>query len=207
MPVEEVAVGGVRLRLGRPADPESLLREEAFADESLLPYWAELWPSGRLLAEWVAKSPSVPGRRVLELGAGLGLPSLVAAARGAEVVANDWSAPAVRCLRANAARNGLALRVLRADWGQPEALLASTPFDLVLAADVLYERRAVRQLLTLVPKLLGNRAELWLADPGRPRTPEFLAALAARGFASRCVVRRREVSVLTLSARGAEPRA
>ena len=73
---EPVAVGGVSLDLLRPSSPEELLSEEAFADDEFLPYWAELWPAARALA---AALPEVPGLRVIELGAGLGVPSLVAA--------------------------------------------------------------------------------------------------------------------------------
>ena len=67
--------------LARPASPEALLDEDAFAQDEFMPYWAELWPGGLALAE--ALPADLTGIRVVELGCGLGVPSLVAAARGA----------------------------------------------------------------------------------------------------------------------------
>ena len=75
-------MGEVELSLLRPVSPDALLDEEAFARDEFLPYWAELWPAATALA---AALPDVAGLRVVELGCGLGLPSLVAAARGADV--------------------------------------------------------------------------------------------------------------------------
>ncbi len=109
---------------------------------------------------------------MLELGAGLGLPSLAAALRGADVLATDWADDAVALLRANAERNHVRLRVERVRWDEPSLLLTEAPFDLVLAADVLYEERNARQLLELLPQLGG---EILLADPGRPFAKDFLA--------------------------------
>jgi predicted nicotinamide N-methyase len=111
------------------------------------------------------------GARVVELGAGLGLPSLAAALRGGDVVATDWADDAVALLRANAARNHVRLRVERVRWDEPQLLREEAPFDLVLAADVLYEARNAEQLLTLLPQLGG---EVLLADPGRPFAKGFL---------------------------------
>jgi predicted nicotinamide N-methyase len=113
----------------------------------------------------------VNGKRVIELGAGLGLPSLTAALLGADVLATDWADDAVALLRANAERNHLALRVERVRWDEPDELLAQAPFELVLGADLLYEARNATQLLELLPRLGG---EIVLADPGRPFADGFL---------------------------------
>src|SRR5690348_1127018 len=156
---DEIAVAGVRLELLRPLSPEALIDEEAFADDEFLPYWAELWPAARALAEVL---PDVSGLRVVELGCGLGLPSLIAAAKGASVTAVDWSPDAVELLLANAARNGLELRAEVRDWREPWG----ERFDLALAADVLYEQRNVEP----VAALLGALA------------PEALVGLAGRPY-------------------------
>jgi predicted nicotinamide N-methyase len=168
---ETIALGGTTLSLLRPPDPEALISEEAFEREEFLPYWAELWPSGLALAEEVeARGPA--GARVLELGCGLGLPSLAAALGGADVLATDWSPDAVALLRTNAARNAIELAVEEVSWFAPEPLLARAPWDLVLAADVLYERRNVEPLVALLPRLAP---EVLVAEPGRPAAAEFLA--------------------------------
>ena len=154
----------VELSLLRPVSPDALLDEEAFARDEFLPYWAELWPASTALA---AALPAVAGLRVVELGCGLGLPSLVAAARGAEVTATDWAAEAVELLRENAARNGLNVHAEVRDWREPWP----DRFDLALAADVLYERRNVAPLLQRLREL-APVAYVGLA--GRPYEGEFL---------------------------------
>ena len=161
---EVVAVDGRDLRLLRPRDSEALLDEEAFEREEFLPYWAELWPSSLALARAIA-GRALRGARTLELGCGLGLPSIAAALAGGRVLATDWSADAVELTAANAERNGAGLDTLVCSWTEPDPLLAEAPWDLVLASDVLYERRNADLLLELLPRLTG---EVWLADPGRP---------------------------------------
>jgi predicted nicotinamide N-methyase len=173
-----VGIGGRELSLLRPREPDALLSEEAFAHEEFLPYWAELWPSALALARVVGVR-ALRGARVLELGCGLGLPSLAAAAAGGRVVATDWSPDAVAMTARNAERNGLRVEAMVASWTAPEALIAHAPWDLVLASDVLYERRNGEALLPLLPRLIDSRGEIWLADPGRPAAEGFLAAASS----------------------------
>jgi predicted nicotinamide N-methyase len=161
-----VRVGELELALLRPDSPEALIDEEAFERDEFLPYWAELWPAARALA---ATLPEVAGLDVVEIGCGLGLPSLVAAARGAQVIATDWAAEAVELLRRNAMRNGLDLTVERRDWREPWA----ARFDLALAADVLYERRNVEPLVARLRELSPSSL---LGLAGRPYETAFLDA-------------------------------
>jgi predicted nicotinamide N-methyase len=167
---ERIELAGRELTLLRPPSADDLIDEDAFDEDEFLPYWAELWPSGLDLARVVA-GLDVAGDRVLELGAGLGLPSLAAALRGAEVLATDWADEAVALLRENAARNGIALRAERVRWDEPELVVREAPWDLVLGADVLYEERNAHQLLELLPRLGGD---VLIAEPGRPFARSFL---------------------------------
>lgn len=156
---ERLTVSGVELTLLRPAAPDALIDEEAFAEDEFLPYWAELWPAALALAEAL---PDVEGLRVVELGCGLGVPSLIAAARGADVTAVDWADDAVELLQRNAAANGLELRAERRDWREPW----TERFDLAITADVLYEMRNVEPVLARLREL----------------APDALVALAGRPF-------------------------
>jgi predicted nicotinamide N-methyase len=122
------------------------------------------------------------GLRVLELGCGLGLPSLVAAARGAEMTAVDWAPDAVDLLRQNAARNGLALDCTVHDWRQP----LPTTFDLALAADVLYERRNVEPVLA---RLREAAPEALVGLAGRPYEAEFVRLAGAVEYVAERVIR------------------
>jgi predicted nicotinamide N-methyase len=171
---ETVEIGDRALVMTRPIDAESLLEDEAFEREEFLPYWAELWPAGRALAEIVGER-DVAGLSVAEVGCGLGLPSLIAALGGARVLATDWSPDAIELLRGNAERNGITLEAQVVPWNAPEMLLDRAPFDLVLASDVLYERRNAEELLELLPKLGG---EVLVADPSRPFIKSFLEQAA-----------------------------
>jgi len=172
---DTIELAGRRLTVRRPPDSEALIDERAFEHEEFLPYWAELWPSGLALARAVEMLP-LGGARVLELGCGLGLPSFAAAIGGARVLATDWAPDAIALLGENARRNELGLRVEIVDWDEPEPLLREAPWDLVLAADVLYERRNAERLLELLPAL---SREVLLADPSRPHAQLFLDAAAA----------------------------
>src|SRR3954464_12764527 len=172
--VEEIVpLADRELAVLRPRVPEDLIDEHAFEEDEFLPYWAGLWPSGVALAKAVAPR-ALKGARVLELGCGLGLPSIAAARAGGRVLAGDWSPAAIDLLAANAARNGAAVEGQVVSWSAPEALLARAPFDLVLAADVLYEQRNVPVLADLLPRL-GR--EVLLADPGRPALESLLEQL------------------------------
>jgi predicted nicotinamide N-methyase len=175
---EAVPLDGRDLRLLRPRDAESLLDEEAFASEEFLPYWAELWPSARALAATISRR-ALRGARTLELGCGLGLPSIAAALAGGRVLAVDWSPEAVELTRTNAERNGAELDTLVCSWTEPAPLLEPAPWDLVIAADVLYEPRNGDALLDLLPRLTGS---VWLADPGRKPAGRFLKAAARDGW-------------------------
>jgi predicted nicotinamide N-methyase len=172
---EPVDLGRRTLTIVHPRTPDELIDEDAFEHEEFLPYWAELWPSAVELAR-VVSGRDVVGTRVVELGCGLALPSIAAALGGARVLGTDWSPDALRFARLNAERIDVEVETLLVPWGDAGALLERAPFDLVLAADVLYERRNVDLLLPLLPRLAP---EVLLADPGRPALASFLERAAA----------------------------
>ena len=170
---ERIPLPGGEVELTRPRDAEALLSEESFERDEFLPYWAELWASGVALAHDVSMR-SLRGGRTLELGCGLGLPSIAAARAGGRVVASDWSREAIAAAAENAERNGVQLETLRCSWAAPEPLVERAPWDLVLASDVLYEARNGDALLALLPRLTAAGGEVWLADPGRAPAAGFL---------------------------------
>jgi predicted nicotinamide N-methyase len=178
--VEELiplAVGEIALT--RPRDAEALLSEEQFEHEEFLPYWAELWSSGVALAHEVARR-SLRAERVLELGCGLGLPSIAAALAGGRVLATDWSPEAVRATADNARRNRAELETAVVAWGFPDPIVDRAPWRYVLASDVLYEPRNVDLLLDLLPRLVDRTGEVLIADPGRAPAERFLELAPGR---------------------------
>jgi predicted nicotinamide N-methyase len=179
--VQRVRVAGADVFLVRPADWEQLRHEEEDAGRAV-PYWAMPWPSGTVLASALADESPPAGARVLELGCGLGLPSIVAAREGAHVLATDGSPDAVAFAAHSMALNEVVGEAARVDWReQGDALVAARGrWDLVLAADVLYTRANVEAALRLLPRIVASAGEIWLADPRRTGGREFLAACRAR---------------------------
>ncbi len=174
---ETVALDGHEIVIERPRNSEALLDEDAFEHEEFLPYWAELWPSSRALARRVL-GRSLRGQPVLELGCGLGLPSIAAALAGGRVLATDWSPESIAYTEANARHNDVVLETAVCSWAEPGDIAARGPWSLVLASDVLYERRNVAQLLALLPSLVTS-GEIWIADPGRATADLFVAEARA----------------------------
>jgi len=192
---ERIALPGGEVELMRPPDAEALISEESFEHEEFLPYWAELWSSAVALAHDVSLR-SLRGKPTLELGCGLGLPSIAAARAGGRVLATDWSSDAVEATAANAELNGVEIETLRCSWAEPEPLLDRAPWPLVLASDVLYEARNVELLLELLPRLVDETGLVLLADPGRVPAERFLAAAPERGWTVRSVASPRAQRVL-----------
>jgi predicted nicotinamide N-methyase len=171
--VEELALPGGGLFVVHPRDWGDLREEEALAKRPV-PYWAIMWPSGRCLAA-ALDDEELAGRRVLEIGCGLALPSAVAARRGARVLATDGSADAVAFAAHVLALNELTGETAVVDWTHDaDALGAQGPFDLVLAADVLYTEANVRAALQLLPRVVAPGGTILLADPGRTGAKSFL---------------------------------
>jgi predicted nicotinamide N-methyase len=169
---------GGELRVLQPEESAELPDGGAVEWAPLAPYWSVLWRSGVELAREL-DAVELHGLRLVELGCGLAVPSIAAARAGAEVLATDSDAEALELAGRNARENGVHVETAVVDWTQPEELVSRGPFDLVLAADVLYERPTVAVLLSLMPRLAR---EAWLADPGRPPAAAFLDEAGRRGW-------------------------
>ncbi len=174
-----IAVGTARIALWGVDDLESYVDRDALLradDPPEPPYWAHCWSGARVLAERV---PSNAGR-VLEIGCGLGLPGLVATRRGARVRFVDRVAAPLAFVRASLRANGVDAELLVAD-----ALSAAWRgrFDVVLAAEVLYDRAVFARLAAALRDALAPGGRVLLADGHRIDTAEFYVIAAAAGLA------------------------
>ena len=165
-----------KLRIGQPADGAEIPDDHEVQWAPLAPYWSVLWRSGVALAREIDRA-DLAGRRVVELGCGLAVPSLAAARAGAQALATDMDVDALELAAANAAENGLELETMSVEWASPDELVERGPFDLALGADILYERQSVALLLKLLPRLAP---EAWIADPGRPAAEPFFEQVRRR---------------------------
>lgn len=156
-----------------------------FEADGRLPYWAELWASSTVLAGHLRQRPGLAGRDLLELGCGLGLAGIAAAQAGASVVMTDYEDHALEFARFNAALNldGTALSrvsLRRMDWRDEDV---RGTFDIVVGADIVYERTSFTPVLSLVRRVLRPGGVFILADPQRETGREFIGLAGAGGFA------------------------
>ena len=170
----QVVVGSRSFRLRCPRSIEALHD----AGGPAVPYWADLWPSALVLAEELA-SRALAGVRVVELGCGLGLGAIVAAQSGAEALATDHDRDAVAFARDNGRRVlGRRLATMRADFADlPAALVELAPFDMVIAADVLYADGSAVALADALRRLVRPGGEALVAYPWSGQADRLVAAL------------------------------
>jgi methyltransferase-like protein 23 len=147
-----------------------------------MPYGVALWPAAIALAHDVAaRAGDVNGRRVLELGAGTGLPGIVAAALGGRVAQADRNKLALHLCRLNAERNGVAtIEYRQTDWAEWED---DTRYDWILGADILYGKDMHAHLRRIFESNLAPGGRVLLADPFRASSLALLEAMEADGWA------------------------
>lgn len=186
MCLHRLTCGSWPVELAGPLRPDDLLDDPAtqrrFDRDQYMPYWAQLWPAGCMLAEFVlTHDPAAPGGRALEIGAGLGLVSLAAAKAGWKVTASDHDEQALAYVRLNAQRSGVRLAGCEVlDWRRP--ILGRRRFHRLLAADVLYETRLHLPIADLITKALCPDGLALICDPNRSSAKSFRGTLAERNL-------------------------
>lgn len=160
----------------REQEYEYLAREQG-----RLPYGVMLWPASIALSHDVlTRSDTLPGKRVLELGAGTGMPGIVAASLGARVLQIDRSEVALHVCGMNAERNRVtSIDVRDAEW---ETFHSDAPFDLILGADVLYVTTMHDRLRAICDQYLAPGGTVLFSDPFRSQSLPMLETMEANGW-------------------------
>jgi predicted nicotinamide N-methyase len=178
---DPVPVGGETFDMLRPRAAEDLIDEAEFEEDERLPYWADVWPSARVLAARLLGERGA-GRTLLELGCGSGVGAVAALRAGFSVTVSDYYEDALLFARANAwrlaGREPDAARLV--DWRAfPDDL---GYFDVVAASDVLYERPYAGLVARAYARTLARGGLGLLADPGRVFAPAFVDAARELGL-------------------------
>lgn len=158
------------------------------------PLFGLLWPSGAQLAARLAAHPVRAGERILEIGCGLGLASLVGHRRGADVTASDCHPLAGSFLVENLRLNALApMKYRHGHWSASAAQRQQAldeglqalrgRFDLIIGSDLLYERDEGGALARFIGRHAAPGASVWIVDPDRSNRSVFNRNMAGQGFA------------------------
>ena len=171
--VSEVSVRGRAFRFFTPKYIEPFIGEgDALRD---FPLWSKIWEASLVLADFLAGMPSEPGMRLLEIGGGIGLVSVVAASFGHDITLTEHNPHALEFARANAHANGCPdLKILDLDWNRPSLEGA---FECILGSEVVYHERNFKPLEKLFRSLLKPGGEIILAEGLRKTGMEFFGRM------------------------------
>ena len=181
--LKEINIGTQTFKVLQPAAPDGLLDQAsvhaAYEKDEYMPYWASLWPVAVFLAEEILARSFTPNSKTIEIACGLGLAGMAAAKKQLDVLFTDYDANAVKFAKKNCALNDIqngsfALLDIRSPIEQT--------FDLIIVSDLIYERRNVEPLVSLLEKMLAKNGVALVSDQGRPYQENFLALLRMKGF-------------------------
>ena len=186
---ETISLGGDDWHIRRLVDNQQYSDSDNKAVNIGLPsagwsHFGQVWPSSRVLALAMLTHP-IAGLRVLEIGAGLALASLVMHRRGADVTVSDWHPLTEEFLLHNLELNGLDPMPYQAgNWESTAATdnPALGRFDLIVGSDLLYERQQPAQLAAFILRHATPHAVVIIVDPDRGNRAAFGRDMASLGF-------------------------
>jgi 2-polyprenyl-3-methyl-5-hydroxy-6-metoxy-1,4-benzoquinol methylase len=182
---ETISLGGLDYQIRSLLDRQQYFDPDGAAERAGIssaswPLFGLVWPSARILAGIVQTLP-MAGRRILELGCGLGLASLVMQRRGADVTASDCHPLANTFMSENLRLNQLSgIDFRTGSWSDSDPDLGT--FDLIVGSDVLYERDLPGMLARFIDQHSNPVVEVIIIDPDRGNRPAFNREMAGLGY-------------------------
>ncbi|MCY1212988.1 Lysine methyltransferase [compost metagenome] len=162
-------------------DPELEAENLGISPESW-PLFGQVWPSGQVLAHTML-TMDLQGKRILEVGAGLALASLVVHRRGGDVTASDFHPLIPDFLAENLRLNDLGpINYRAAKWSDINDDLGL--FDIIIGSDVIYERDQPAQLADFIDRHSADLVDVYIVDPNRPNRSKFCREMAELEYAS-----------------------
>ncbi len=155
---EEITIRGKTFKIVRPAKLEDIFQGDPFLNVESFPFWFKVWEASLVLADYIATIE--PSKKILELGAGLGIPSIVAAGFGHEVLATDYEELPIKFIELSAKENNLKLKTEILDWQNPKL---SGKYDLIIGAEVVFKKSLFQPLIELFKKHLTDQGEVILS--------------------------------------------
>lgn len=177
--IQEFDFGQQRLRLSVPDEQsvkEDFTAQQQKQQDPVFPYWAKLWPASLAMCEYIEKhAVLIKGKVVLELAAGLGLPSILASQYARKVICSDYVPEAIENIKRSALLNHIGnINCRLIDWEQfPEGLEA----DILLISDVNYDPAQFEMLYRLFNRLLQQGMHIILSTPQRIMGKPFIEKL------------------------------
>jgi len=192
---EEIHIADNSFMIQRVKDIDALLNvisDEEFNKDERLPYWADVWPSAISLSEFVIENKSkFKGKNIVELGCGLGLVGITATANGGNVLFTDNDPQALRFTQINFKRNfNRPASVQLLDWRNPAH---SKSFDIIIAADILYEKRWLEPVLDILEYNLSPEGIAYIAGPDRTVSRGIYEMIKSRNWKRESMLKRTKV--------------
>ncbi len=174
-----MTIGNRKLKTLQLKDFESYIEKVVEADEDIglanLPFWAKVWEASLILAYFMGKQPVVPGRRILEVGAGLGIVGVYAALCGHRVTISDYNDDALLFARANALINNLPdVEIRNIDWNDQGF---SEQYDVIIGSEIVYDRRGYPILVDFLKRALAPDGMVFMSKNAEMKTPAFFEEL------------------------------
>jgi len=165
----ELVINGRKFQVLLPKDLTRFINTQNVFDQ--FPLWAKIWPASWVLAGYLAEIPVASSKKFLEIGAGTGLVSIVAASCGHDITLTESNPDALQFARANALVNGCPqLPILDLDWNRPQ--LKDT-VDYIVASEVTYKKEDLQPLLGLFKRCLSSDGEVLIAGEMRRVSKDF----------------------------------